>query len=228
MEVDGEKQIGQMVSFILHEAKQKAAELESKGKEEYNITKMQMIKEQREKIRKEFAAKLKRLETQQAITRSTMINQTRLKRVQARTAAFEEMTAAVKAKLVTVTQSPAKYKDLLSQLIVQGCLKLLEEKVQVRCREQDKQFVQSVLLDAEKQYANAIKGQTGVLRTVSLSIDTARPLPSTGKGAVLGGVVLSCLNGLITVDNTLDARLQLVEEQDKPAIRDILFPTTNA
>jgi len=32
-------------------------------------------------VRKEYAAKLKRLETQQAIQRSTMINQTRLKRV---------------------------------------------------------------------------------------------------------------------------------------------------
>ena len=64
---DGEKQIGQMVSFILHEAKQKAAELESKAREEFNITKMQIVKDQREKIRKEFAAKQKRLETQQAI-----------------------------------------------------------------------------------------------------------------------------------------------------------------
>merc|ERR1719335_554214 len=138
------------------------------------------------------------------------------------------MTAAVKQKLVAVTQSPVKYKELLSALIVQGCLKLIEDKVQVRCREQDKQMVQAVLPEAEKAYQLAIKGQTGVLKQVSLSIDTARPLPSTGKGAVLGGVVLACHGGLITVDNTLDARLQLVEEQDKPAIRDILFPTTNA
>jgi V-type H+-transporting ATPase subunit E len=225
MEVDGEKQIGQMVSFILHEAKQKAAELESKGKEEYNITKVQMIREQREKIRKEYAAKLKRLETQQAIARSTMINQTRLKRVQARTAAFEEMTEGVKQKLVAVTQSPMKYKELLSALIVQGCLKLIEDKVQVRCREQDKQIVQSVLPETEKQYQLAIKGQTGVVKQVSLSVDTTRYLPATGKGAVLGGVVLACYNGLITVDNTLDARLQLVEEQDKPALREILFPS---
>jgi len=113
----------------------------SKGKEEYNITRVTMLREQRKKIRKEYAAKLKRLETQQAISRSTSINQTRLKRVQARTAAFEEMTAAVKQKLVQVTQSTGKYKELLSQLIVQGCLKLIEDKVQVRCREQDKQFV---------------------------------------------------------------------------------------
>ena len=32
-------------------------------------------------IRKEYAGKMKRLETQQAIARSTAINQTRLKRV---------------------------------------------------------------------------------------------------------------------------------------------------
>ena len=40
----------------------------------------------------------------------------------------------------------------------------------------------------------------------------------------IGGVVLSCNNGLITVDNTLDTRMRLVVEQDKPAIRAALFP----
>jgi len=34
-----------------NQAKQKAAELESKGKEEYNITKVQLVREQREKVR---------------------------------------------------------------------------------------------------------------------------------------------------------------------------------
>jgi len=221
---DGEKQIGQMVSFILHEAKQKAAELESKAREEFNITKMQIVKEQREKIRKEFAAKQKRLETQQAIARSTAINQTRLKRVSARTEALDSTMNAVKNKLEAVTKDQSKYKELITALIVQGCLKVLEDKVQVRCREGDRQIVTQTFPEAERMFAAQIKRQAGVDRKVTLSIDTSKPLPSKGKGAVMGGVVLACSNGLITVDNTLDSRLRLVEEQDKPAIRALLFP----
>jgi V-type H+-transporting ATPase subunit E len=224
MEADGEKQINQMVSFIMHEAKQKAKELESKAKEEFNITKMQILKEQREKIRKEYTAKLKRLETQRAISRSTKINETRLKRVQARTAAFDETTQAVRAKLLAVTQNPTKYKEIMTQLIVQGALKLLEDRVQVRCRDSDRALVTSILPDAENQYTQQIKKQTGASKTVKLSIDSLNPLVSSGKGAVMGGVVLCCNGGLITVDNTLDSRLRLVEDQDKPAIRQILFP----
>jgi len=221
---DGEKQIGQMVSFILHEAKQKASELESKAREEFNITKMQIVKDQREKIRKEYAGKMKRLETQQAIARSTAINQTRLKRVSARTEAMDAAIAAVKTKLEAVTRDQLKYKELLTALIVQGCLKVLEDKVQVRCRQEDRPLVQSAFAEAERAYSTQIKRQTGVERKVALSIDTGKSLLSKGKGAVMGGVVLCCHGGLITVDNTLDSRLRLVEEQDKPAIRQMMFP----
>jgi len=222
---DGEKQIGQMVSFILHEAKQKAAELESKAREEFNITKMQIVKDQREKIRKEFGAKQKRLETQQAIARSTAINNARLKRVTARTEALDSAMTGVKQKLQAITKDPSKYKELITSLIVQGSLKVLEDKVQVRCREQDRQLVTQCFPEAERQYTLQIKRQAGVDRKVTLSIDTSRPLASSGKAAVMGGVVLCCHQGLITVDNTLDSRLRLVEEQDKPAIRELLFPS---
>jgi len=221
---DGEKQIGQMVSFILHEAKQKAAELESKAREEFNITKMQIVKDQREKIRKEFGAKQKRLETQQAIARSTAINNARLKRVTARTEALDSAMTGVKQKLQAITKDPSKYKELITSLIVQGSLKVLEDKVQVRCRQEDRPLVQSAFAEAERAYSTQIKRQTGVERKVALSIDTGKSLLSKGKGAVIGGVVLCCHGGLITVDNTLDSRLRLVEEQDKPAIRQMMFP----
>merc|ERR1711964_424492 len=152
-------------------------------------------------------------ETQRAIARSTAINQCRLKQAAARNAALGDVLGSVKDSLTAKLKDQNTHKALLIDLIVQGCLKVLEDKVQVRCRAQDAGIVKQVLADAERKYAKCIKDQVGVTRTLSLSVDEANPLPTTGKGAVIGGVVIVCMGGLITVDNSLDSRLRLTEEQ---------------
>jgi V-type H+-transporting ATPase subunit E len=223
MDGDGEKQIAQMVAFILHEAQQKKADIDRKAKEEFNISKMQIVKEMREKVRKEYATKLKKVETKQAIDRSTAINQMRIEKVSARTKALDGVLGQCKERFARVITNKQEYQALLQKLVVQGCLKLLESDVKVQCRAEDKALVEAVLGAASQQYSQVIKQQTKVNRTVKLVVDKT-PLPSSGTNAVMGGVVLNCFNGLIKVDNTLDTRLRLCDDQDKPAIRSILFP----
>jgi len=66
-----------------------------------------------------------------------------------------------------------------------------------------------------------------VNKTAKLTIDKSNrlaPAPGGQPGAsCLGGVVLACQNGNITVDNTIDSRMGLVMEQAKPMIRQLLF-----
>jgi len=111
-------------------------------------------------------------------------------------------------------------KSLITELIVQGLLMLLESEVVVRCRECDVQTVEGCLQPAIDMYQKSIKNETGATKTCKLNIDKAQYLDPKG----LGGVILSCQDGKITIDNTVDLRLSLVMEQDKPAIRKMLFP----
>merc|ERR1711920_330607 len=101
-------------------------------------------------------------------------------------------------------------------------------EVTVQCRECDKTLIASCLPKAEQEYSKVIEQQTGVKKMCKLSpSDTYLPPPPKGGQngpSCLGGVVLSCQGGKITIDNTLDLRLNLVMEQDKPAIRNKLFP----
>merc|ERR1719215_263099 len=97
---------------------------------------------------------------------------------------------------------------------------LLESQVEVRCREKDVKLVESVLSAASAEYANVIKTETGSAMSCKLAVRKSNYLPETS----LGGVVLACAGGRITIDNTIDARLKLVMEQAKPAIRSLLFP----
>merc|ERR1719468_414670 len=97
---------------------------------------------------------------------------------------------------------------------------LLENEVTIRCREADVKMVEGCLADAAAQYAQVIKAKCGATKAVRLSLDKQAYLPKD----CLGGVILQCADGKITIDNTIDVRLKLVMEQDKPTIRGLLFP----
>merc|ERR1719350_1652115 len=113
----------------------------------------------------------------------------------------------------------SKAGSLVTQLIVQGLLMFLEEEVQVRCRASDDKLVEKCLAEAAKQYSKVVKDETQADKIVKLTLDKTEKLPPT----CLGGVVLVCHGGAITIDNTIDSRLGLVLEQSKPMIRSLLF-----
>merc|ERR1712136_123762 len=160
---------------------------------------MGIVDREKQRIRADTVRKLKQLETKQAIDRSTAINQSRLKRILRQAQAVEEISSLSKEPL----RSKSCDKQFVERTLAQGLLALLEEEVVVQCREADLPLVEQCLAPACK-----------------LTIDKNRFL-SKDK---LGGVVLSCQNNKIVIDNTADLRLSLVLEQDKPAIKKLLFP----
>merc|ERR1712151_180897 len=196
--------------------------------EEYSIEVHRIITEQKEKSRQSHEKKVKQMETQYAIAKSTAINKRRLEKIKARQEVLASISNDVKAKIVSQMSDRSKHEKLIKDLIVQGLLMFLENEVTVRCRECDKDIVSACLQKAEDEYTKVIEKQTGVKKTCKLSRDSTYlpPPPKAGQDgpSCLGGVVLSCQGGKISIDNTLDLRLNLVMEQDKPAIRNKLFP----
>jgi V-type H+-transporting ATPase subunit E len=224
---DPEMRVQSMINFIQGEAKTKVAELEAQAQQAYAIEKQKVLEEMRMKANKEHQAAMKKIETQRAIARSTSINKARLQKVAERSKYLDQTVIGVQSELAKLTANPAKYKELLTKLIAQGCLKLLEPEVSVRCRAVDKNIVESCLNDAESLYLKTLKSEVGVTKPFKLKVDAVSLNPPPAANVVnscLGGVTLVCHGGLITVDNTLDTRLKLVVEQDKPSIRKALFP----
>lgn len=268
---DAQKQTSQMVQFIISEAQDKAQEIEAKALEEFNIQKLKQVQMMKDKIRQEFAKRSQAQESARAVAKSTAINNARLLKVQARQRCIDTACDAALAQLQDVTQKKDKYKQIITDLIVQGLLRLLEPTVLVRCRECDKSIVSSVLSDAGKKYTEVLKSKGIPGRSVSLSIDTVslNPAPSadSNRGNIkkfleeeksllardpkvaeeerkkrekesrrnakmtveaiycTGGVILMSANGRISVDNTFDARLNLLKEECKPRIRFTMFPS---
>mmetsp|Transcript_69827 Transcript_69827/g.175922 ORF Transcript_69827/g.175922 Transcript_69827/m.175922 type:complete len:228 (+) Transcript_69827:62-745(+) len=221
---EAQSQIAQMISFIASEAQDRANEIQKKGEEEFSIEVHRLITEQKEKVRQTYEKKVKQIETQYAIAKSMAINKQRLEKIKARQEVMHQVEGDVMAKLDSVSSS----KEFVTKLIVQGLLMLLESQVVVRCRQSDVSMVKECLQGAQDEYAKLIEAETGAAKTCSLDIDTQflPPAPVAGKDgpSCLGGVVLACQGGKITIDNTIDVRLRLVMEQAKPAIRGLLFP----
>ena len=218
---DAQRQIQQMVNFILNEAKDKAEEIDAKAMEDFNIEKLKIIQQMKDKVRKDYALKAKKIETQRAIQRSTSINKSRLRTIEERNTLLMQTVDLVKQSLSETVKKTDQYKKILTDLIVQGALMLLEPEMTVLCRKEDLAAVKSVLEEAQQKYTAEIKAQAnGAVKNVRFVVDESKPL--VGK---LGGVVVQTQSGAIRVDNTLDTRLDLVVEKDKPTIRRILFPS---
>jgi len=223
---EAQTQIEQMISFIASEATDRANEIQKKGDEEFSIEVHRLITEQKEKVRQTYEKKVKQIETQYAIAKSMAINKQRLEKIKAR----QEVMGKVETEAETQLAGKSNDPKFITDLIVQGLLMLLEKEVQVRCREEDAKLVEKALTAAQEKYTKVIKDESGVTKDVKLTLDKQtwlNPAPKAGKTgpSCLGGVVLFCQNNTITVDNTVDARLKLVMEQAKPAIRGLLFPT---
>jgi len=209
-------QIKQMVDFIMLEAQEKSQELETKGQEEFNIEKFRIVNREKEKIRSKYAIDAKKVETKCAIERSSAINKSRLEKIKKRS----EMLNKVSDEAKIVLKKEASNAKFIQSLIVQASLQLLEEEVSVRCRKSDEAVVQGCLSAASAEYAKIIQAETGAKKTLKLSVDKTKYLDEK----LTGGVQLACQNDSITIDNTIDVRLSLVLENDKPAIRSLMFP----
>jgi len=217
-EEDVQKQLSQMVNFIMKEAREKADEIGVKAEEEFNIEKQRMVQTEKQKVQKEFERQEKQIEIQKKIAFSNELNQSRLKILKAREDAVNKIVEDAFNRLEGVAQK-GDYKDLLLDLTVQALIKLKEPEAFLICREVDLSLVKSLISHAEKNY----KEKTGL--TVKLSIDNVNKLnpPRDPRNPELpsctGGIMVSTAEGRILCNNTLEQRLSLAYEQLLPYIR---------
>jgi len=218
---DVQKQLKQMVAFILKEANEKSDEIQVKAKEEFNIERQRLLQVEKLKLVKDFEKKEKQLEVNKKIAYSNELNQARLRSLKSREDAVNRILSESYNKLSTISQGPG-YKDLLCELIVQAAIKLNESSAQVVYRKADASLVEGVLSRATSKY----KELTG--KDIKLTLDTQNFLsppriPGSDAPYCSGGIILSTAEGKILCNNTLEQRLTTAHEQLLPTIRTILF-----
>jgi V-type H+-transporting ATPase subunit E len=210
---DVQKQLRHMMAFIEQEANEKAEEIDAKAEEEFNIEKGRLVQQQRAKIMEHYEKKEKQVELQRKIQNSNMHNQARLRLLKARQDHINAVLEEARGKLSTLANDSGRYESVLRGLITAALCQLLEDKVDLRCRERDVAIVTSVLPDCIAASAKQSH------KTPKVTIDTSNYLPAD----CAGGVEVYKVGGKIRVSSTLESRLALLSHTMVPDIRTALF-----
>lgn len=221
-DADVSRQIQQMIRFIRQEAEEKANEISVAAEEEFNIEKLQLLEAEKRKIRQEYDRKAKQIDVRRKIEYSTQLNASRIKVLQAQDDAINSMKDAARKALLRVSNDKKVYRKLIKDMIVQGLLRLREVSVLIRCREGDRKIVESLLEEVKKEYTEKSKVQAP-----NITLDDRVFLPPPPKNGAVdshepscsGGVVLASEDGKIVLENTLDARLDVIFRQKLPEVR---------
>eukprot|EP00887_Chlorella_sp_A99_P000137 scaffold16.g137.t1 len=227
------KTILQMTAFIKQEAEEKAAEIAVQAEEEFQITKTQMVEQEKQRVKNEYARREGSIEVKKKVEYSKQLNESRLKVLQAREEAVQSVLREAHDKLAALSKDKGAYQKLLVDLLAQAMYKLSEPKGLVRCRKVDEQLVRDALAPAKAKYTQEFGGEAP-----ALELDTAHwlpPPPTNGNHNAdefqsrraaaegTGGVVLTSADGRIVCSNTLDDRLRITYAQNLHIIRGLLF-----
>lgn len=225
-ESEVERQIDQMVRFIKQEAEEKANEIGVSAEEEFNIEKLQLLENEKGKVKKDYERREGQIEVKKKIEYSKQLNEARIMILQAREDALQGIVKDSHAGLSKVTGNKKKYTALLTDLILQAVEKLDEKSVVVVGREEDAAAIKEATEAAKSKYKQTFKHEAP---TITLSTDTFLPSGSKGKDedevTCAGGVEVKNAAGTIICSQKLDDRLQIAYSQNLPAIRSTLFGT---
>lgn len=229
-DAEAHDQIDQMVRFIKQEAQEKASEIAVSAEEEFNIEKLHMLEAEKGRVRKDFERREGQVETKKKIEYSKQLNASRIKVLQIREDAVQSVLEEAEKKLQGFTTDKAKYKAMLTDLLIQALAKLRQPAALVMGRECDADLIKAAIEPARKGYSDRFGTEAP-----SVEYDSSSFLPPPPKGGAKsdeyescsGGIKVSSTNGKITCDNTFDTRLAIAYQATLPSIRAVLFDSPN-
>ncbi|SCV74431.1 BQ2448_8070 [Microbotryum intermedium] len=209
-------ELRKMTAFIKQEALEKAREIKVKADEEFSIEKAKIVRQESTNIDANLERKKKQIEIEKKIAISNQNNKSRLQLLEKREELLEKVFDDARDKIGQVTQDEKKYADLLKGLILQAMFTIMEKDVKVLGRQRDEKLLEKAAKDAVKEFEK----QTGWAPKFAIEHDLNDNSGSLGSA---GGVIIKGYGSRITVNNTLDERLRLLEEKMLPELRESLF-----
>ncbi|KAF7324775.1 Vacuolar ATP synthase subunit E [Mycena kentingensis (nom. inval.)] len=204
-------EMNKMVAFIKQEAMEKAREIRVKADEEFAIEKAKLVKQEQQAIDAQFEKKRKGAEVAQKIAQSTLTNKSRLKLLHRREEHLQDLFSNTRNLATELAKDDSRYVQFLEGVIVQGFLQVYESSVTIHCRSRDVELAQQAASGAAATFKELSGNDIKFEVAGTLSDDSA------------GGVKLVSGSKRITLDNTLDERLRLLEDRMLPEIRVELF-----
>lgn len=100
-----------------------------------------------------------------------MINKSRTQKLIAKNKAILKLLNQTQLRLLEKIKDQGYYSKILTAIIVEGLVKLMEPKVFVRCLKRDVPVVKQVLAACVKQYKQILKAELGQDGELELAVD---------------------------------------------------------
>ena len=152
------------------EAHEKAYEIKVLTQRLFEKEKEKIVEEGKHRIDNEMDQKLRTVQQDINIARSTQINKGRMELMNQRNDFMKKILVETLQKLeheIALPTNP-RYKKVLKDLMVQGCIKLLEEKILVKIRQKDLEVAKSVTDEAEREFKALMIKETGTEKQANL------------------------------------------------------------
>jgi V-type H+-transporting ATPase subunit E len=207
------------------ERREKASEIETAAKEEFNVEKQSLLKQQKDEVKREMEKKEQQLEKNRRINESSEATQMRLELLSTRQSALDDIVSNAKHKLSQISSSGGKkYQDLLKELMLQGARSMNLSRLVVRCRKSDVDVCERAKQNAQSE-ANSRLG-----RSVEFTVSRDQFLPpgptdpsESDSTTCLGGIRLFSTDFRIDCRQTLDDRLSVAYTTNLPQLRTTVF-----
>ena len=198
----------------------KILEIKVSNKRTLKEMKTKIMEEEKKKIENKYEKDYKDAFIKKKIEISSTKNNVNLAKMKTKNELVSNVINETLNKLKNFS-SPTneEYKKLLKELIVESMVKMLENQLYIQCREQDKEYVKTILKECEKMYENIMKKETNREYKCKLILDDKNFIDDD-----YGGIKLLNNDKKIILNNSLKDRLMLSKEQNLPIIKKMLFP----
>ncbi len=212
--------LAKMVRFIENEANERVNEITINAKEDSNSEKLRLIETERNKIETQYEKRSRAALRKVRIAHSRGVNKAKMVVLEKQQELLDNVPFTVLSQLSALASSP-EYPSIVAKLIVAGAKALGDGPFMVQCRPGDIDAVQKAIETAKAE-----------LDGVELSVDPDVTLPSAAvepktmedmAGHCCGGVIIANEDRTISVNNTFDARVDIVMKARLDKIRGMLF-----
>merc|ERR1712216_346827 len=121
---DGNEQVKHMTEFILHEANEKADEINAKAQADYTCEKQHLVEDEKLRLKKDFERRENNVALDAKIANATEMNKNKLQVLAAASAEVNKVFDAACEELKKLPGNAGKYQTLLTALIEEGAAKI--------------------------------------------------------------------------------------------------------
>ena len=172
-----------MIQYIKQETEKKVSNIKKEADKEANLEKALIVKPEKEKISKKIEKELEDYQTKMKIVQSQKMNKLRLEKLKVKIDCVNSVFEDAKTELIKkIKNNPEEYKKILKDLLVQGFIRLLDDKANVLCKKEDFDIVKSLIEEAKNEFLEKLKKEakkSAQIENMQVTLDEKYFLPET-------------------------------------------------